>query len=294
MKLTPNQIAKFAQFASVLEVSGKTKPGNVHRNRDYDDMVFEDFLLSAVAVGDVFREVTTLVDVNKPEKANLGKYIREAVAETNKWVKTNTNLGIMMMCIPIACSAAISDSFDDLHVNVKKLMDATTVDDACDLYDAINLADAGGMGDQDEFDVNSESAKDELRKNGQTMYDILEFSAGWDRLASELTTGMPVCFELGYPEYYNLRKNKSLSDSCVLTFLKILSEVPDTLISRKYGDEVANEVSDMAKNLLLEKDDFETKLIEFDDYLFSKGYNPGTTADLTAASIMISYLKDEF
>ena len=257
-------------------------------------MVFEDFLLSAVAVGDVFREATTLVDVNKPEKANLGKYIREAVAETNKWVKTNTNLGIMMMCIPIACSASISDSFDDLQVNVKKLMDATTVDDACDLYDAINLADAGGMGDQDEFDVNSESAKDELRKNGQTMYDILEFSAGWDHLASELTTGMPVCFELGYPEYYNLRKNKSLSDSCVLTFLKILSEVPDTLISRKYGDEVANEVSDMAKNLLLEKDDFETKLIEFDDYLFSKGYNPGTTADLTAASIMISYLRDEF
>ena len=142
MKLTPNQIAKFAQFASVLEVSGKTKPGNVHRNRDYDDMVFEDFLLSAVAVGDVFREATTLVDVNKPEKANLGKYIREAVAETNKWVKTNTNLGIMMMCIPIACSASISDSFDDLQVNVKKLMDATTVDDACDLYDAINLADA--------------------------------------------------------------------------------------------------------------------------------------------------------
>ena len=50
----------------------------------------------------------------------------------------------------------------------------------------------------------------------------------------------------------------------------------------------------MAKNLFLEKDDFETKLIEFDDYLFSKGYNPGTTADLTAASIMISYLRDEF
>lgn len=294
MGLNPNQIAKIAQIASVLEVSGKTKPGNVHRNRDYDDMVFEDFLLSAVVVGDIFREATTLVDKNKLDEAHLGKYIKEAVAETNKWVETNTNLGIMMMCIPIACSAAISDSFEDLQENVKRLMDATTVEDACDLYDAINLADAGGMGDQDEFDVNSESAKDELRKNGQTMYDVLEISAGWDRLAAELTNGMPICFELGYPEYYNLRKENSLSDSCVLTFLKILSEVPDTLISRKYGDEIAGDVSAKAKELLAVKEDFETKLEEFDDYLFDLGYNPGTTADLTAASIMISYLVKEF
>ena len=38
-------------------------------------------------------------------------------------------------------------------------MKATTVEDAVDLYDAINIADAGGMGDQDEYDVASENAK---------------------------------------------------------------------------------------------------------------------------------------
>ena len=35
------EIAKIAQIASALEVSGYPKPGNVHRTRDYDDMVFE-------------------------------------------------------------------------------------------------------------------------------------------------------------------------------------------------------------------------------------------------------------
>ena len=38
-----NEIAKIAQIASALEVSGYPKPGKVHRTRDYDDMEFEDF-----------------------------------------------------------------------------------------------------------------------------------------------------------------------------------------------------------------------------------------------------------
>ena len=42
------KIAKIAQIASCLEVSGYPKPGNVHRTRDFDDMVFEDFLISVI------------------------------------------------------------------------------------------------------------------------------------------------------------------------------------------------------------------------------------------------------
>ncbi len=52
-----------------------------------------------------------------------------------------------------------------------------------DLYDAINIADAGGMGDQDEYDVASENAKEELRTNKQTMFDVLEISAPWDKIS---------------------------------------------------------------------------------------------------------------
>ena len=285
--MNPNEIAKIAQIASVLEVSGCPKPGNVHRTRDYDDMVFEDFLISGIVIGDTIREACTDVDIENPK---LGKYILQAVGETDRWIKNNTNLGIVMMTTPIAVAAAISDSFDEIRKNIKLLMANTSVDDACDLYDAINIADAGGMGDQDEYDVASDNAKNELRQNNQTMYDVLKISAPWDMLAREMTSDMPAVFEIGYPTYHEL------NEACLLTFLTILSHVPDTLISRKYGDEEALKISLMTRDLLKmrDSDDFIDRVAEFDDYLFKNKYNPGTTADLTAASIFVSYLKSHF
>lgn len=291
--MNSDEIAKIAQIASALEVSGYPKPGNVHRTRDYDDMVFEDFIISGIVIGDTVREACSDVDVENPR---LGKYILEAVAETDRWIKNNTNLGIMMMTIPIAVAAAISDDFNAIRPNVVKLMANTSVDDACDLYDAINIADAGGMGDQDEYDVASDNAKNELRQNNQTMYDVLKISAPWDMLGREMTSDMPVVFEMGFPTYNELIKEKSLNDACVLTFLTILSQVPDTLISRKYGEDDALKVSMMTRDLLNLKDesDFGEKVKEFDEYLYKNDYNPGTTADLTAASIFVSYLKENF
>ncbi|MBO5152583.1 MAG: triphosphoribosyl-dephospho-CoA synthase [Methanobrevibacter sp.] len=291
--MEPSDIAKIAQIASALEVSGYPKPGNVHRTRDYDDMVFEDFVISGIVIGDTIREACSDVDVENPK---LGKYILEAVAETDRWIKNNTNLGIVMMTMPIAMAAAISDDFDEIRPNVVKLMANTSVDDACDLYDAINIADAGGMGDQDEYDVASDNAKQELRENNQTMYDVLKISAPWDMLAREMTSDMPAVFEIGYPVYHELKDEKSMNDACLLTFLTILSQVPDTLISRKYGSDEALKISMMTRDLLNLKDesDFTQKVKEFDDYLYENHYNPGTTADLTAASIFVSYLKSNF
>ncbi|MCI5737312.1 MAG: triphosphoribosyl-dephospho-CoA synthase [Methanobrevibacter ruminantium] len=295
------EIAKLAQIASVLEVSGWPKPGNVHRTRNYDDMVFQDFAISAVVIGDTMEAVASQAkEIDDLSEAELGRYIFQAVDETNRWIETNTNLGIMMMCIPIAAAASISNGFDEIQENVGRLMDATTVEDAVNLYDAINVADAGGMGDQDEFDVMSEKAKDELRANNQTMFDVLEISAGWDRLANELTNKMPVCFEIGYPCYSSFWKTSDdvdvINKATVLTFMTILSQIPDTLISRKYGDEVAEDVSQKASDILEFKDDdsFVEKLFELDAYLDENKLNPGTTADLTAASIFLSYLADNF
>ncbi|MDL2246932.1 triphosphoribosyl-dephospho-CoA synthase [Methanobrevibacter sp. OttesenSCG-928-K11] len=290
-------IAQIAQIASVLEVSGYPKPGNVHRTRDFHDMVFEDFLISGIAIGDTIKEScdNTLKFKDDLSKANLGKYILKGVRETDKWIKNNTNLGIVMMIIPIASAAIFSSNFDDLQINIGKLLENTTVDDAINLYDAIGIAEAGGMGSQDEYDVTSTNAKEELIKNNQTMYDVLDISASWDSLAYELTNKMPVTFEIGYPTFYSLKKDSSINYSTLMTFLTILSQVPDTLISRKYGIEKAEEVSEMALDIInYDRDKFNKEIKLFDDYLFENKLNPGTTADLTAASIMISYLKEEF
>ena len=118
-------IVKLAQISSALEVSGYPKPGNVHRTRDYDDMVFEDFVISGIVIGDAIREACTDVDVENPK---LGKCIFDAVKETDRWIHNNTNLGIVMMTTPIAVSAAISESFDELRQNIVKLMNHANPD----------------------------------------------------------------------------------------------------------------------------------------------------------------------
>jgi triphosphoribosyl-dephospho-CoA synthase len=298
--INPDEIAKIAQISSVLEVSGYPKPGNVHRTRDFHDMVFEDFLISGIVIGDVVKEAATQAYKIKQTKnyndAQLGKYILKAVKETDKWIANNTNLGIVMMIIPIAISGVMSNNLNELQNNIGLLMDNTTVNDAISLYKAINIAEAGGMGDQNEFDVSSDGFENELLSKNQTMYDVLKISASWDCLANELTSKMPITFNIGFKTFTKYKKTYSINNSTVLTFLTILSNVPDTLISRKYDEKKAEEVSKLSKELLDTNDfftpTFNEKLRKFDDFLFENKLNPGTTADLTAASIMISYLND--
>lgn len=295
--MNPNLIAKIAQISSVLEVSGYPKPGNVHRTRDFHDMVFEDFLISGVAIGDTIREAAThALEINNSIsfiEAKLGKYILQAVKETDKWIANNTNLGIIMLLTPIAMSAAISDNLNMLRDNINKLIVNSTVIDAIALYEAISIADAGGMGEREDFDVTSSDSTQELIENNLNIFDVLQISSSWDRLAMELTEEMPVSFEIGYPTFSKFKKKSSINSATLITFLTILSEIPDTLISRKYGNEKAKKVSKLATDVLKFKDDtleFNKRIHEFDNYLFENNLNPGTTADLTASSIMISYL----
>lgn len=253
--MDPKKIGQIAQIASVLEVSGYPKPGNVHRTRDFHDMVFEDFLISGIVIGDSIEKVANSAILNNLSKIEVGKYILEGVKETNKWIANNTNLGIIMLLTPIAASAAISDDFKTLRENIYRIIKATTVNDAINLYEAINIADAGGMGNQDKFDVNDSNAINELIKNNQNIFDVLEISASWDNLAYELVNKMPISFNIGCSTFYKLNKSNSLNNSTILTFLTILSEIPDTLISRKYGNKRAEKVSNLAKDLLKYKNE---------------------------------------
>ena len=334
--MDPNFVAKTAQIASVLEVSGHPKPGNVHRTHDFDDMVFEDFLISGVVIGDTMEKAAKrgLKYKDNPEsfhKIKLGKLIKTAVIETNKWIANNTNLGIVMLLTPISAAAGMIGSLEDLNEdtdkscsnssigkncssnsigkgcskgtditnlrkNVGLIMDSTTPDDAVNLYDAINIADAGGMGERDELDVGSDAAKDELIEKGINMFDVLDISSEWDMLSYELTNKMPVTFETGFPVFRSVKSDYDINKATVQTFLTILSKYPDTLISRKYGEEKAKAVSKGAQAVLdnggILADGL--GLVErFDDKLVKNKLNPGTTADLTASSIMVALL-DEF
>ena len=80
-------------------------------------------------------------------------------------------------------------------------------------------------------------------------------------------------------------------------YLTILANTPDTLINRKYGEKVAEDVSKRA-NIILNETEIGTKerlseLKSFDIFLRNNKYNPGTTADFTAASLFVG-LVDKY
>ncbi|HEY0196857.1 MAG TPA: triphosphoribosyl-dephospho-CoA synthase [Methanobacterium sp.] len=300
--MDPDLIAKISQIASVLEVSGHPKPGNVHRTQDFEDMVFEDFLISGIAVGNIMKKAAKCGlkyrDKGELYKIRLGELIREAVLETNRWVENNTNLGIIMLLTPLSAAAGNISDFNQLRDKTHELMLATTPQDAVNLYDAINIADAGGMGEREDLDVGNEKAREELLEKGINMFDVLKISSPWDALAYELTHNMPVSFELGYPTYKQLKKVHGINRATVQTFLTILASTPDTLISRKYDQSVSSRVKADAK-IILDKGGILTEegrllLSKFDQDLMNKKYNPGTTADLTASSLMIALLEEHW
>lgn len=304
MKLNYRNIAQLGETATLLEVSGYPKPGNVHRTQDFDDMTYEDFLISA----SVLRENLEIVAYNSSKyypnllnKIHLGEAILRSVKSTNKLVNTNTNLGISMLMIPISagCGALInSENIYNLPSMVDLIMKNSQADDALALVKAIVLSKAGGMDNKtSKYDVNNSNTIDEIVRDNINLYDLLEMSAKHDKISYELVNGLPIISEYGYPTFTKIDGKYSRNDVTLEIFLTLLANVPDTLISRKYGDDVAKDVSNSAKNILKETeigtDERLNQLKEFDTFLRNKKYNPGTTADFTAASLFVG-LVDKY
>ena len=190
-----------------------------------------------------------------------------------------------MLLTPLSAAAGMSSDINEIQDNVDNIMRATTPYDAANLYDAINIADAGGMGEKDELDVGSEDAKSQLIDKGINMYDVLDLSAQWDMLAYELTKAMPITFEIGYPTFNGVKQTSTMNNATVQSFLTILSIYPDTLIARKYDVETAQKVSEdarliIAKGGILADNGIEL-INQFNKDLVKKNLNPGTTAIIT-------------
>lgn len=298
--MNPELVAKIAQISSVLEVSGHPKPGNVHRTQDFDDMIFEDFIISGIVIGDLMKEAAERGKKYRSDytlhKIRLGELVKESVLETDKWIGNNTNLGIIILLVPLSAAAGMSSDVNELRKNVERIMKSTTSKDAINLYDAINAADAGGMGEQEELDVADTEARTKIIKENINMFKVFEMSAKWDALSSELTTGMPITFETGFPTFKETKATYGLNKATVQTFLTILAQYPDTLISRKYGMDTARIITADADSILqnggILNSQGELLIREFDKQLLRNKFNPGTTADITAASIMVAFFDE--
>jgi triphosphoribosyl-dephospho-CoA synthase len=277
MWLEAVDIARAAQTACVLEVSAE-KPGNVTRYEDFWDTGLSHFVVSAVAVGPAFLDAS---------RAPVGETILRAVRDTQRLVNTNTNLGIVLLLAPLAKAAGLNHP-EGLHAGIRQVLNEVTVEDAKLAYEAIRIARPGGLGKLDRYDVRGEPQVD------ITLREAMGLAQSRDAVAREYVTDFEITFEIGYPTLHQLSQaGHRFSDIIVQTSLTILSQVPDTLIARKKGADVAKEVSRRAQQVLkmggMLSEQSRREVRRFDQSLRDKKHslNPGTTADLTTASLFV-------
>jgi triphosphoribosyl-dephospho-CoA synthase len=303
------QISKCLQLAILLEVSTE-KPGNVTLTSSFEGTICQHFLASAIAAGPSFQEAAhrgASVAENKlgVSEVGLGQLIKTCANEVNTWQRGgNTILGTIMLFTPIAVAAGMTSTnknycfdFSVLRKNIDLTIKSTTAWDSVHLYEAVNIASPSGLNESPELDINDPASKERLIRENVNLFEVFKIGAGYDDVCYEWVNNYPITFDLAYPYLMEQLKSKPFNTAVVNTFLKILSEHPDTFIARKVGKEKANEVSSDAKDVLefggLETDKGKKRLTKLDAKLreSQNKCNPGTTADLTAAALALCTLS---
>ncbi len=276
---TEREIAQLAQMACIWEACA-AKPGNVNRSCDFSNTSLEDFLLSAIAIGPAFENAARM---------GVGQTILQAVKDTHRWIHSNTNLGLILLLTPLVKACLATADVNDIRRNLNLILNSLTVEDARHTYAAIRCVQPGGLGRVSQADVAEEPAI--------TLLQAMALAQDRDAIAREYVTGFAITFEIGLPALKEtLLRCADFSSAVVQAFLTILGQVPDTLIARKKGYEAARQISRQAMEVLSLGGVFTPEgragLAEMDRTLRDENHklNPGTTADLTAASIFLALL----
>lgn len=257
-----------AQMACVWEATAR-KPGNVHRYRDFGDTTYLDFVASAAAIGPVFAAELT-----------VGELVLAGVRATRLVTGANTNLGILLLLAPLA----VAEPGADFRANLERVLASLTRRDAVLVYEAIRLANPGGLGKVEEGDVSAEPDRG--------LRELMALAADRDAVARQYAEGYADVFEVGIPALREgLARTGCLEGAILLSHLTLMSRSPDTLLARKRGRAEAEESAAHAAEVLAlgwpDTPEGVAKCGELDAWLRERGNgrNPGATADLIAACL---------
>lgn len=272
------ELIKHYLYVCKLDVES-LKPGNISVYSGGKDLSVDDFLSSAKVSSE---------PITDPE-SSLGLRILNAITATHAAVHTNTNLGMVLLMAPLIHAKFKKRQEESIEDAITKVMSSTTINDAQNVYQAINVAKPGGMGEKSNQDISEEPTV--------TLLNTMEIASKWDLIAAQYSNNFDDIFNFGVPRYQALLK-KWGDEKWATTglFLSYLRYYPDSLIERKFGLLKAREISDMISALEMElchsdsPSRYEAQLLEIDRQLKRNLINPGTTADLTAASIFAAGL----
>jgi len=259
--------AELAQFAMLLEVTARGKPGNIDRCHDYADTRLDHFLASAVLAKPVFSAV-------EDGRLSLGEAMRDAVARTNMHNGGNTHFGAFLLLLPLLAGRGITGAAE--------LVQKTTVTDAVLFYEAFGLTQVR-VRTEDPMDVNDPASVQRLRDGQITMYKVMEYSAPHDMVAREWTNG----FVLTRWAADLLLQQDGGIHAIPTMFLTLMAEYPDTFIAKKFDDATAEQVMHKARDV----QNGRRTLAAFDEECIQAGINPGSLADICIAGIFTALLE---
>jgi triphosphoribosyl-dephospho-CoA synthase len=268
-------VALAATLACVLEASAE-KVGNVTPTRAFADMRFSDFVCSAAVLGPAIAQARA---------GRVGWAVWKAVAATRRVVPTNTHLGVALLLAPIAAAWRIQPG-RGLRTGVATVLATLGRNDARWAYRAIRMARPGGLGESPVADVRGTPAI--------TLREAMALAADRDSIAAEYAGDFGVTFTVALPALRRaIGRNLRLLDAIAHAHLELMATVPDTLIARKRGRAAADVVSGRARQVL-KQGGWHTRAgragaARLDRWLRRDGnqLNPGTSADLIAASLFV-------
>ncbi len=283
--MEPNNIARCAQLAMLLEVSATPKPGNIDRDHDYTDTRFEHFLASSVGIYPVLEKAAR-------SDSGVGLLIRCSVIESNRWQDGgNTHFGAFILLIPLVMAAGRCTDKVCLKEQVRQVVRETTVDDSVELYRAFSEAKVH-VKPVDELGLDNASSINKIKKRGLTLFELMEIAKSYDMIANEWINDFERSFECA-TSIKNKVVEYGINDAVVLTFMELLSRNNDTFIQTKFDTKKAEEVSMRAKKILQRGDInvIRNDIRSFDEELLKEGVNPGSSADIIIAGLFISLFE---
>ncbi len=275
--MNSERVAQCAVLAMLFELSSSPKPGNVDRCHDFSDIGFNHFLISAVSAYPIFRKAAN-------GEGSVGSLILEGVQAWKTWnLGSNTHFGSLVLMMPIAIAAGKPE---ELPAELASVLEKTTVTDAIDFYSAFEKAKARVI-EVDSFSLNDENWRETVCESDKTLLELMRLSSMHDIVAREWASNYERSFLLAKRLEEQISRYGQ-NEGIVRTFLEALAEVPDSLICAKFGGNLAHKVSKRAGEALL--DDTLGKARELDEDLLAADINPGSTADIIAASLFIFLL----
>jgi len=282
--------AETAQLALLLEVASTPTPGAVDRDREHEDLRFEQFLAGAVGA---------MTGLERAEQGDsLGSALETAVEGMAAQSATNTQFGALCLLVPLVHTATRSSDLSP--ETVADGLEETTVEDTVSFFrafDHVEVSVGEPPAELDALDVRRGSdAIPDVRDRGLTLRALMERSASEDGIAAEWASN----YERSFDVAATIRSGTgTLSERAATAFLEALGTEPDTHIAQQHGQDTAEWVRDRAASIEQThgqrgalassgQSDRTEELEAFASELTAREINPGTTADILASGLFIA------